>query len=190
MNHLMHYGVKGQEWGKRRFQNPDGSLTELGRVHYGVKSKDSDVEDILNSMSKKDKKLINIASDDEIKSYSHGGPEYFDVVKRFVEKDTNNIPVSFLDFQDVDGRLSVTIGTRGGEAYRNKGYASKISAKGMDWISKNSDQLSLKYSEILWIPKARNKGSRKLAEKNGFVLKKSLKNYIPGATVTYKKSIK
>jgi hypothetical protein len=33
---LYHHGVKGQSWGKRRYQNPDGSLTPEGRVHYNV----------------------------------------------------------------------------------------------------------------------------------------------------------
>jgi hypothetical protein len=34
--YIVHYGVKGQRWGDRRFQNEDGSLTEEGRRHYGV----------------------------------------------------------------------------------------------------------------------------------------------------------
>ena len=34
--YLMHYGIKGQKWGVRRYQNPDGSLTALGREHYGI----------------------------------------------------------------------------------------------------------------------------------------------------------
>lgn len=34
--YLMHHGIKGQTWGRRRFQNPDGSLTEEGRKRYGV----------------------------------------------------------------------------------------------------------------------------------------------------------
>lgn len=33
---LVHYGVPDMEWGKRRYQNPDGSLTPLGRIHYGI----------------------------------------------------------------------------------------------------------------------------------------------------------
>lgn len=28
---LAHHGIKGQKWGIRRFQNPDGTLTEAGR---------------------------------------------------------------------------------------------------------------------------------------------------------------
>ena len=35
-NELMHYGIKGQSWGKRRFQNEDGSLTAAGRNRYDV----------------------------------------------------------------------------------------------------------------------------------------------------------
>lgn len=31
MNELYHYGVKGQKWGVRRYQNKDGSLTSAGK---------------------------------------------------------------------------------------------------------------------------------------------------------------
>ena len=33
---IEHYGVKGQKRGVRRYQNEDGSLTDLGRRHYGI----------------------------------------------------------------------------------------------------------------------------------------------------------
>lgn len=36
---LMHYGVKGQKWGIRLYQNPDGSLTEAGKERYGENGK-------------------------------------------------------------------------------------------------------------------------------------------------------
>lgn len=33
---LFHYGIKGQHWGERNFQNTDGSLTPAGRIRYGI----------------------------------------------------------------------------------------------------------------------------------------------------------
>lgn len=43
---LMHYGVKGQQWGKRQYQNEDGSLTDLGRSHYGYGNTAKNTADI------------------------------------------------------------------------------------------------------------------------------------------------
>lgn len=34
MDHLEHHGILGQKWGVRRFQNPDGTLTEEGKARY------------------------------------------------------------------------------------------------------------------------------------------------------------
>ena len=35
-NSLEHYGVKGQKWGQRNYQNPDGTYTELGKERRRV----------------------------------------------------------------------------------------------------------------------------------------------------------
>lgn len=33
-NEFLHSGVKGMKWGIRRYQNPDGSLTDAGKRRY------------------------------------------------------------------------------------------------------------------------------------------------------------
>ena len=35
VNYIAHHGIKGQKWGIRRYQNPDGSLTPEGIKRYG-----------------------------------------------------------------------------------------------------------------------------------------------------------
>ena len=36
---LYHHGIKGQRWGVRRFQNPDGTLTKEGVLRYKAKER-------------------------------------------------------------------------------------------------------------------------------------------------------
>ena len=37
--YLLHFGILGQKWGVRRFQNKDGTLTPKGRTHYEKREK-------------------------------------------------------------------------------------------------------------------------------------------------------
>ena len=50
---LYHHGVKGQKWGVRRYQNPDGSLTPEGMKKYGTTNKYLSLKDRRNYVAQK-----------------------------------------------------------------------------------------------------------------------------------------
>lgn len=64
-NVLVHHGIKGQKWGVRRFQNPDGTWTDAGKKRYGasVESENYGKAKIAYKNAKKDyNKSFNKAS--------------------------------------------------------------------------------------------------------------------------------
>lgn len=58
---LMHHGIKGQKWGVRRFQNPDGTYTAEGKArrNEGLTTK---AKNKWNSLSDKQKTAIKVGA--------------------------------------------------------------------------------------------------------------------------------
>lgn len=73
-NFLEHHGIKGQKWGVRRFENPDGTLTEEGKKRYGVSNGGTGNAELAKKYSKSIKKLSkayrNADLSQQIKDYS------------------------------------------------------------------------------------------------------------------------
>ena len=59
--YLAHYGVKGQRWYVRRFQNPDGSLTEKGKRRIKTLQGKSDKLDAKKAKLNSPKNMVKLS---------------------------------------------------------------------------------------------------------------------------------
>ena len=67
-NYLMHHGIKGQKWGVRRYQNPDGTFTEAGKSRYFNTTTASNIAKSLNRIERQNAKLVRKKAMAEIKA--------------------------------------------------------------------------------------------------------------------------
>lgn len=167
---MAHHGIKGQKWGIRRFQNPDGTLTDLGksRNHAMAIAKTKDkVDSIYKTLSKQEREYLagTWAKKKEWLSLDEGE----NVVKRFI-KEVGNKPVAFLDIIEGGSKYTgrqyeIGIATRNGRKYRGKGYATELGKQAVDWINKHPEIMN---KDVVWIADPRNAASNKMAKKLGF----------------------
>ena len=59
--YLAHHGIKGQRWGVRRFQNPDGSLTEKGKRRMQTLQGKSDKLDAKKAKLNSPKNMVKLS---------------------------------------------------------------------------------------------------------------------------------
>lgn len=123
----------------------------------------NDVNDIVSTMSNKDKKLLGLHG----KKYQtvEKGQQ---IIKRFIKK-VDNVPVSFFDIVGDSTGVAVTIGTRSGNNYRNKGYAKAVAKQGKKWLDKHYNE----FDQIVWWTRKENISSIKVAKYIGFELDES-----------------
>ena len=176
---LWHHGILGQEWGVQ-----NGPPYPLSDSAHSAKEKESNwkvsvsvhrVKQTAKTKHKVDEIIDSMSPDDRDKVLA-GCDRYLDleegehVAKRAL-KEIDGVPVSFFDIlEDSEDTFVLSLGTRSGEQYRGKGYASEVADQAMTWLEKNKKRLPQK--KIVWGVRVDNIGSIKIAEKHGFELDK------------------
>lgn len=86
-SHLDHSGIPGMRWGRRRFQNEDGSLTEEGKIRYGRYSE----------MNRDQKRLADKVAKERQNAATSGSNvarSGADIARTWKSKSTKNSPAS------------------------------------------------------------------------------------------------
>lgn len=83
---LKHHGIKGQRWGVRRFQNPDGSLTWAGRRRLKKQIK-SDYKEARKSAEKEAQEKISREYQKTSDYADKHGVDYDDIVDEYLRDD-------------------------------------------------------------------------------------------------------
>lgn len=90
---LMHFGIKGMKWGRRRYQNPDGTLTPMGIKRY-LKSYDRESAALRRSDRKKQREIKKMYSDKTIRK-TKIRQQQADIAKREAERKEQRDDVIF-----------------------------------------------------------------------------------------------
>lgn len=81
MDFIEHYGIKGQRWGVRRYQNEDGSLTPAGKKRYS-KEYEKLSEKVTSDLQKKSNDMYIESYNRAANSMNSGGIDKFNASQR------------------------------------------------------------------------------------------------------------
>lgn len=117
---LRHSGVKGQKWGVRRYQNPDGSLTPEGKIHY-QKSKQliSDVKNNYKNAKEYNKQVLSQYENAQRMGYRLNRQDQarVDQMKRFIKSEKafmqklDDIDIAGRSYDDVESTVRQILST-------------------------------------------------------------------------------
>lgn len=136
LDELYHHGVKGQKWGIRRYQNPDGSLTEEGKQRYGADANGNMSKEGNKRFQQDRKEAVKEAAKERAERYKQSDAQKLGKVGRhqvdvLIKEKYGDVTYSDLRSQDhARNRAKVGAGILGGlTAYVGLNVAVVMAAK-------------------------------------------------------------
>ena len=162
--YLIHYGIPGQKWGVRRYQNPDGTYTDLGKE---IRNNQNNYVKVANSLSNKEFDLFSDKKgahkkrqedNKQMKQYFRNQPNYKD--SQVVVSKHGNVTLASKEFNEYVNEWNI-------------GWATNPKARGTGVTQKNIKETIEKIREVSKLPISatiaqENIASQKTALKAGF----------------------
>ena len=139
---LYHFGIKGQKWGIRRYQNEDGTLTASGKERYGrdvTRLKDKDFKQQFFD-AKKAGRLVRSSKIEEKLNKELGSTEEWKA-KKFYDDYIESVYKYIKDTYGPNAKM--VLGEESVKVYKE--VQQKYENKGKEIFNKNFD----KYAEAL-----------------------------------------
>lgn len=141
---LAHFGTKGQKWGRRRYQNEDGSLTPEGYIHYGYALPDHEYSGPYEGRA--EGRGTNAGGSGPNGGRTHySKKDYKDAKYREVDDDA--IDVDYQEYDDADDRYDDTPDLGMQEAIDNASGDNKKKKKG-DGEKWQNEDLYKQYKDL------------------------------------------
>ena len=86
---FQHWGIPGMQWGKRRFQEEDGSLTAAGRRRYGVGDALGSIGNAIGGAANSAGRAIGNAAQNYAQTWSRGASRIYNGVRNDIPRNIN-----------------------------------------------------------------------------------------------------
>lgn len=149
-NELMHWGKKGQKWGVRRYQNPDGTLTEAGKKRYARDAREKGYKEYDESTgvryknTKKGRDDLDVDAGryvkedlERTKNLTENTGRLTSDIKRITDKSIKNAPRPRMDLSNMtEKEMRDAINREFLERQYNDMFAPQAQTKGRERVSK------------------------------------------------------